>query len=186
MVKSGWNPDLQNAKMGYMPAYHRYYFPNAQVFITTVTFQRHPIFREEANINLFWQVLRKVQEIHPFHLTAYVILPDHFHWIMQMPEEQPNFSRVLHSVKRNFTREYQHLYGIEHSLQLWQARFWDHVIRDENDLSNHMDYIHYNPVKHGLAHDPANWEQSSYRFWLKKGLYGDWIDRNMDIPGAEM
>src|SRR5512140_3783570 len=122
-----------------MPNFRRYYLPNRLVFITCVTFERTHYLEGEQNLRIFWETLRNVQPIHPFHLFAYVIIPDHFHWILQLPEGAPDFSRVLHSVKINFTRNLKRSLGVPAPFQVWQSRFWDHVIRDEVDLRNHMD-----------------------------------------------
>jgi len=154
-----------------MPNFRRYYVPNAIVFITTITDQRAPIFNSEDNIRLFWHTLQMVREVHPFRLLAYVILPDHFHWLMRVEGADGNFSAVLHSVKRNYTINYKQAHGITSRLKLWQERFWDHVIRDECDLRNHFDYIHWNPVKHGYVQRPEDWAHSSYGFWFKRGYY---------------
>jgi putative transposase len=153
----------------------RYYIPNSQIFITVVTQNRSPVFTNKVNIELYWKVAQSVQTLHPFHLFAYCVMPDHFHWILQMPEEQPDFSKVIQSFKWNYLREYKKLHGIQGSLSLWQKRFWDHVIRDEKDLQTHVDYVHYNPVKHGFVQDPIEWENSTFRFWQEKGMYDpDW------------
>jgi putative transposase len=107
-----------------------------------VTRHRRPYLGSEKNLDLFWDTLRRVQGIHPFRLLAYVILPDHFHWLMRVQDESRNFSKVLHSIKRNCTLNFKEAHGITASFSLWQDRLWDHVIRDEGDLNNHFDYIH--------------------------------------------
>ena len=134
-----------------MPHFRRYYIPNAIVFITVVTHDRRPYLARKDDLALFWQTLRHIQGIHPYHLLAYVILPEHFHWLLRVQDENGDFSTVMHSVKRNFTLNYKRAHQITTSFQLWQPRFWDHMIRDEHDLERHMDYIHYNPVKHGYV-----------------------------------
>jgi putative transposase len=148
----------------------RYYVPNAFVFISAVTRHRRPVFDEDRWVKLLFETMRSAQEIHPFHLLAYAILPDHLHWLMRTSEEVTD-SQVMHSIKRNYTRNYKAARGITTSLSLWQDRFWDHVVRDEDDLWRHFDYIHYNPVKHGLVSCPADWPWSSYPFWLEHEYY---------------
>jgi len=154
-----------------MPNFRRYYVPNAIVFITGVTRDRFPYFEAEDNVNLLFETMRRVQTIHPFRLLAYVILPDHFHWLMRVDDASGNFSRVLHSVKRNYTLNYKKARGITTPFNLWQERFWDHIIRDERDLHNHFDYIHWNPVKHGCVQRPEDWRHSTFRHWLERGYY---------------
>ena len=154
-----------------MPNFRRYYVPNAIVFITEVTHKRTPYLESAEDVELFWNTMRSVQEVHPFHLLAYVILPDHFHWLMQVEDEDGNFSKVLHSIKRNYTLNFKKANNIRTSFSVWQKRFWDHVIRDERDLNNHFDYIHWNPVKHGYLQRPEDWAQSTYLFWLEHEYY---------------
>jgi putative transposase len=83
-----------------MPNFHRFYIPNAIVFITCVTHDRVPILKETENVDLFLQTTKAVQAIHPFRLLAYAILPDHFHWLMRTEGREADFSVVLHSVKQ--------------------------------------------------------------------------------------
>ena len=118
-----------------------------------------------------WGADQRTKEKSPFDLMAYAILPDHFHWLILMPEEQPNFSMVLQQVKWKFSLDYKEAHGIKDVMKLWQRGFWDHVIRDERDLGIHLDYIHWNPVRHGHAEKPENWQQSSYLEWVKNGYY---------------
>jgi putative transposase len=153
-----------------MAPFLRYYIPNALVFITSVTRDRLPLFAAEHNVDLLFSTLRSVQAIHPFHLLAYAILPDHMHLLMRT-EPDTDFSQVMKSIKWNFTRNYKAAKAIEEPLPLWQERFWDHVIRDETDLSHHMDYIHYNPVKHGCVDAPEKWKSSTFSYWLERGYY---------------
>jgi len=153
-----------------MPNYRRYYIENSLIFITNVTLHRKPILLEEDNVNLFWHSLEMVKDHHPFNLLAYVILPDHFHWLISMPQNDPNFSRVLLSFKWNYTLNYKKLHEIHAPFHIWQRGFLDHVIRNEKDLEAHVDYIHYNPVKHKLVDSPEKWQFSSYRDWEENGL----------------
>jgi len=168
-----------------MPNYRRYYIANALVFITCVTQNRVKILKGEQHLGIFWSVLKKAQLLRPFHLFAYVIMPDHFHWIMQLPEENPNFSEVMHSIKRNLTWEFKKELGLNH-LQLWQRGFWDHVIRDDDDLKNHFDYIHWNPVKHGYVEDPEDWADSSFGFWYAQGDYKKGWGRKDNPPSIPL
>ena len=86
----------------------------------------------------------------------------------------------MHSLKPNFTKAYKRSHGITDSLRMWQPRFWDHVIRDETDLERHLDYIHYNPVKHGWVKKPEDWPQSSFLDWKERGACPDrW---GWDVP----
>lgn len=171
-----------------MPNFRRYYIPNAITFITGVTHDRVPYLGNEKNLRLFWETMRRVQEFHPFNLLVYVILPDHFHWLMRVDDKDGNFSDVLQSIKRNYTINFKKQREITRSFSLWQARFWDHVIRDENDLNDHFDYIHWNPVKHGYVQRPEDWTQSTYLFWLERGYYElgwGWDNEPSNIVGLD-
>jgi len=150
--------------------FKRYYVENALVFITSVTRDRFPIFAEQESANLLLATMREVQQIHPFNLMAYVVLPDHLHLLMRTGQAT-SFSQVMRSIKWNFTRNYKDVKSIKQPVSLWQDRFWDHVIRDEIDLNNHMDYIHYNPVKHGCVDAPEKWQLSTFAFWAECGYY---------------
>lgn len=153
-----------------MPNFRRYYIPNTIVFITSVTRDRVPLFAQEDNVDLLFTTMRRVKELHPFDLLAYAMLPDHLHFLMRTAEET-NFSKVMQSINWNLTRNYKEAHGITTSLSLWQHRFWDHVIRDDEDLHRHFDYIHYNPVKHEHVVRPEDWAHSTYMFWAERGYY---------------
>ncbi|MDP2965220.1 MAG: transposase [Pelolinea sp.] len=156
-----------------MPDYRRYYLSSFPVFITCITHNRQPIFNARDNLGIFWKSIEMVNDNHPFDLIAYVILPDHFHWLIKMPENNPNFSKVMLSFKWNFTLNYKKLHKIPTSLKLWQRGYWDHVIRNDKDLQTHLDYIHWNPLKHGFADDPEKWLSSSFKDWKTKGVYDE-------------
>ena len=98
-------------------------------------------------------------------------MPDHIHLIIKTPEESPNYSPIIHSIKRNFIRNYQKTKDIKDKSLIWQSRFWDHVIRDDDDFKKHLDYIHWNPVKHGFVNDPIEWQWSTFPKWLEEGFY---------------
>ncbi len=170
-----------------MPDFRRYYLPNSIYFITTTTKDRRPIFHQEKNIHLLLETIGRVQTTYPFQMLAYCILPDHLHLLLQ-PKDQYSVSQIMHSLKRNFTLNYKRTLGLIAPQHLWQGRFWDHLIRSEKDLTVHLDYIHYNPVKHGLVQRPEDHPYSSYGSWLKQGYYergwGHSIPRTM--KGLEM
>ena len=146
-----------------MPDYRRYYVPNASIFITVVTHERRHHLGPMKSIELFWETIMKVQEIHPFEILAYTILPDHFHWLIRVDNREGDYSIVMHRLKRNFSVNYKKLHSISTSFTVWQKRFWDHVIRDENDFGKHLNYIHWNPIKHRFVARPEDWEHSSRR-----------------------
>jgi len=153
-----------------MSRLRRYYVPEAIVFITQVVYRRIPVFGQEHIVELLRQNLVETKRHHPFVMLGYCLLPEHFH-LMLRPTGVSNFSAIMHSLKPNFTKDYKACLGVSGSMKFWQKGFWDHVIRDEDDFQRHLDYIHYNPVKHGLVQRPEDWSYSSYAIWQSRGTY---------------
>ena len=159
------------------PAYKRYFVPNAMVFLTLATARRRPVFGNHDRVLSALITLKYVKALHPFHMKAYVVLPDHWHLLIRTRDGR--FDRIVHSFKRNLSLEFRKkgFCGDD----IWQKRYYDHVIRDEEDLYNHMDYIHFNPVHHGHAGGPADWRFSSFSYYVKYGWYlPDWGRRIPD------
>ena len=161
----------------------RWYVPNAIYFITAVTHARRPLFAKEANVELLRDTMRKAKACHPFRTHAYALMPDHFHLLIYVPEST-NISKLMHSIQRNFTLNYKAAHGIREPQKLWHRGFWDHVIRDEDDFQRHFDYIHYNPVKHGLVAHPGDYSHTSFGEYVQRGWYGSmWVQ---DKPPATL
>jgi len=159
-----------NTKKQIRAKIRRWYVPNAVYFITAVTFDRRPVFLDDPNIQLLRATMRIAQKHHPFTMRAYVFLPDHFHLLIFVPETT-NISKLLQSIQRNFTLNYKRVYNINRPTHIWQRGFWDHVIRDEDDFINHLDYIHYNPVKHRYVDKPEAYRHTSFHEYVKRGWY---------------
>ena len=155
-----------------MSDYKRMYLSNHSYFFTVVTARRRPIFAEEKNVQLLKAAFRDVQSRKAFKIEAICVLPDHLHCIWTMQGDS-NFSIRWQMIKTYFSRRYRHWNPELKQVQIWQPRYWEHVIRDQNDFDKHVDYIHYNPVKHGLVNVIANWPYSSYRKFLSQGFYDD-------------
>lgn len=152
--------------------FRRYFIPNSIVFVTQVVKYREPIFRHPEHVDLLREVLRNVKVLHPFQMLGYVFLYDHLHLLFR-PTTESNFDKIMGSFKTNFTKAYKKQLGISGSMNFWQARFRDHIIRSDIDLHKHLDYIHYNPVHHGLVKRPDDWKDSSFGSWKEKGYYAD-------------
>jgi putative transposase len=154
----------------------RRYPPNgAPVFITAVTGNRAPLLRSDENKQLLLDVIREVKLQHRFVMVGYAVLDDHFHFLIN--PNDADISRIMQSIKLRFTRRYIKQTAItkEQPVSLWQRRFWDHVIRDEDDFQRHLDYIHYNPVKHGVVKSANEFVFSSFRAYVERGAYSlDW------------
>ena len=143
------------------------------VFITAICYKRIPYLKTDEQKELLLSIMREVKESMSFSMKAYVILDDHFHWIMTPCSY--NFSKIMQSIKLRFVHRFKKSAAEENNLILWQRRFWDHVIRDNEDLRIHMDYIHYNPIKHGYVHNLADYRWSSFNDHVILGNYSaDW------------
>ncbi|MBU1471630.1 MAG: transposase [candidate division Zixibacteria bacterium] len=137
-------------------------------FITAVTYDRSPILVQ--NSDLLLTAMRMLEEIDGVEIVAWVIMPDHIHMVMDSGLE--DLSRLMHRMKQKFAAQYRSRKRIT-SGRLWQHRFWDHMIRDDEDLRKHIDYIHYNPVKHGICRSPTDYPHSSFNEFLQNGYYDD-------------
>jgi putative transposase len=145
-----------------MKTLRRFYIPNAIYFVTVVAYDRRPFLVDD--FGLFWHGWGDSRPL------AWVVLPDHFHALIN--PSPLTISEVIQRFKLRYSRRYYQEHPKE---RLWQNRFWDHVIRGEKDLARHLDYIHYNPVHHGLAIDPFEYEHSSLPEWYERGMYQrDW------------
>lgn len=159
--------------------YHRVYVNGGTYFFTLVTYQRMPIFSSQESIDLFYEALRYTSARMPFESVAYVILPDHLHFIWTLPETTCDYSTRWQLIKSYFTRHYNKTdSGVvsasrkkKMEQEVWQRRFWEHLIRDENDLLHHIEYIHYNPIKHGYVRSLIEWKDSSFTRYVQDGLY---------------
>ncbi len=154
-----------------MSNYRRAYLPGGIYFFTVVTLNRAPIFTDENRVEALRQAFRKVKATRPFEIDAMVILPEHLHCIWRMPEGDADYSSRWREIKKAASRRIGTATNARNERMVWQRRFWEHAIRDEEDWRRHVDYIHYNPVKHGLASSPGAWAWSSFGNALKKGWY---------------
>ena len=107
----------------------------------------------------------------PFSIDAIVVLPDHLHCIWQLPEGDNDFPERWRQIKRFVSMGLKSPLNERNEKALWQRRYWEHLIRDEEDWHRHIDYIHYNPVKHGYTERAVGWPYSSFRLALKHGWY---------------
>jgi putative transposase len=168
-----------------MPNYARAFKPGGTFFLTLVTEKRAPIFADAIARPLLHAALNNCRRFHPFILDAIVLLPDHLHMLITLPNGDSDFSIRVTNIKSAFTRTYLAAGGKEQfrsasrlrqrNRGIWQKRFWEHTIRAADDLRRHFDYIHYNPVKHGYARCPHAWFDSSFQRFVVEGLYeADW------------
>ncbi|MGH8352507.1 MAG: REP-associated tyrosine transposase, partial [Pseudomonas sp.] len=123
------------------------------------------------------EAFREVQSRHPFAIPAAVVLPDHLHCLWELPEGDSDFATRWGLIKAAFSRALPATEPRSASRRargergIWQRRFWEHRIRDDEDYRRHVEYIHFNPVKHGHAVRAANWPYSSFKRFVDAGLY---------------
>ncbi len=172
-----------------MVHYRRNWLPGGTFFFTVALADR----RSSAlvdHVDLLRMAVRYARNLKPLAIDAIVILPDHLHAIWTLPSDDADFSGRWRSIKARFThrvvangtavaRDHRGEY------LLWQSRFWEHTIRDEADLERCTNYIHFNPVKHGLVSTPAAWPYSSLHRYIRAGiLSGDWGGESTDVDGS--
>ena len=163
-----------------MSNYRRVHIPGSIYFFTLVTYCRQPIFADGERAKQLRRSFREVMAKRPFELLAAVVLPDHLHCLWVLPEGDADFSSRWQMVKTSFSRRIPAKKLKAGAKTIWQPRFYDHCIRDESDLHKHLDYIHYNPVKHGLVSSPSEWPYSSFTRFVELGWYeSNWGD---DMP----
>ena len=164
-----------------MSQLRRYYSAGNIYFVTTVTHLRRPILGE--HIDLCQTAIQRTIRRFSVAIPAWVTMPEHVHLICE-PRDL-DLSQIMKNLKENFAFLYRQRIGARAGC-VWQRRFWDHVIRDQNDLNRHIDYIHYNPVKHGLARAPREYPHSSFQDYLARGLYPfDWGEKEQfEFVGA--
>jgi len=164
-----------------MPEYRRAYLPGGTFFFTVVTYKRNRILTDNISRTLLHAAFQNVKYRYPFTVDAICLLPDHLHYIWTLPEGDSNYAIRWKEIKRIFSRQYgKQFRSSEKRSQsrekrqestLWQRRYWEHTIRDEKDFLIHIEYIHYNPVKHGLVTRVADWEWSSFHRYVTMGMY---------------
>jgi len=149
-------------------------------FFFTVTLKNRRSSLLVNYISYLKTAVQVVKKRHPFQLNAYVILPDHCHMIWTLPFGDSDYSTRMKQIKASFSKQVVRS-GVtvnktkHNEYQLWQRRFWEHTIRDDNDLEQHINYIHYNPMKHGYVERLKDWPYSSFHHFVQTGrLPEDW------------
>jgi len=137
------------------------------------------------------EVMAKVKKAHPFALVAMVVLPEHLHAIWRLPAGDAHYPARWSLLKAGFSRRQEKGERIRPSREvkrergIWQRRYWEHQIRDEADLARHVDYIHFNPVKHGWVARPVDWPHSTLHGYIGRGLVSrDWGGHGRDGEGS--
>ncbi|WP_133512670.1 REP-associated tyrosine transposase [Candidatus Thiosymbion oneisti] len=176
-----------------MTDYRRPKISGATWFFTVNLAERHDNRLLTENIDGLRQVLRKVKADHPFAIDAVVVLPDHLHCIWTLPWGDSDYSTRWALIKAGFSRGLVPGEGEQSSESrrkrgergIWQRRFWEHLIRDDKDYMHHVDYIHWNPVKHGWVKRVSDWKHSSFHSFVERGIYSlDWATEPVEAVEA--
>ena len=172
-----------------MVQYRRDFTPGATYFFTLTLKNRH-LSHLTDHIDALGDAFRSIRHLAPFTTHAIVILPNHLHAILELPRGDDNYSSRWRLIKTHFTRSLLARNVLlrkngRNEYDLWQRRFWEHRIRDEYDLTTHIHYIHFNPVKHGLVERPRDWPHSSVHRYIKKRILPlNWGEKDVSSPGV--
>ena len=145
------------------------------------------------HVDVLRESVRRVRSQHPFEIAAWVVLPDHLHAVWTLPQSDADFSTRWMLIKAGFSRRIEQGEFVRASRLrkgergIWQRRFWEHQIRDDEDLERHIDYIHINPVKHAHVSRASDWAYSSIHRYIRSGdLSADWAaSQESMLPGGE-
>ena len=167
----------------------RYRMTNAEggTYFFTVNLAERSSDKLVRHIDDLRAVIGNVKQAHPFAILAMVVLPEHLHALWRLPPGDADYPLRWSQVKAGFSRRLARDEHIRTSRRnkrergIWQRRYWEHLIRDEDDLAKHVDYIHFNPVKHGWVTRPADWPHSTLHNYIARGLVTpDWGGRMND------
>ncbi len=181
-----------------MSNYRRVKIEGAWYFFTVVTYKRRSFLIDDSVRPILKEAFRQVKADRPFEMPVFCLMPDHFHCIWQMPPGNCDYSTRWSIIKRAFSKNYIAAGGKplaqtdsrwkKREVGVWQRRFWEHRIRDEDDYWNHVHYIHYNPLKHGLVKRLEDWLYSTYHRFCQQGMYEDfdWNLFETEDDGGEL
>ncbi len=161
-----------------MTDYRRNFVPGGSFFFTVNLADRRSRLLIK-HIDELREALRQTLQRHTFTIDALVVLPDHLHAVWTLPENDADFALRWRQVKSSFSRRLPGDEPISDSRAakgergIWQRRYWEHTIRDEDDFARHVDYVHINPVKHRLVTRVKDWPYSSFHRMVKLGILPD-------------
>ena len=171
-----------------MPNYRRVWQAGGTYFFTVNLLQRQDNDLLTRHTALLRNAVRLVKQRHPFLIHSWVVLPDHLHCIIELPSHEADFAVRWRLIKSAFskglpmTERRSEARVARGERGIWQRRYWEHLIRDEADFGAHMDYVHINPLKHGLVKQVREWPHSTFHRLVEKGTYpADWAGGAEDI-----
>ncbi len=164
-----------------MANYRRASACGGKFFFTVVTYRRRPVLDRPESRQALREVIEDVRIRRPFSIDAWVLLPDHIHCIWTLPEGVSDFSLRWSLIKSGFSKKTKALFKVDEWMNdsklkrrestVWQRRFWEHQVRDDEEYRVYTDYIHYNPVKHGYVKRVLDWPYSTFHRYVKAGVY---------------
>ena len=170
-----------------MPNYRRAWHPGGTYFFTVNLLQRQDNDLLIRHVALLRNAVRSVRQRHPFRVHGWVVLPDHLHCVIELPKDEADFAVRWRLIKGTFskglsiTEQRSEVRMARGERGIWQRRYWEHMVRDEADFRAHMDYIHINPLKHGLVKQVSEWPYSTFHQLVEKGVYpADWAGGEED------
>jgi len=168
-----------------MPNYRRYRVPGGTCFFTVVTYRRRRFLTTDLGRKCLREAIETVRKDRPFEMPAVIPLPEHLHAIWKFPPGDADYPTRWRRIKEEFTQSWLAAGGTEAPLTasrrkrkergIWQRRYWEHLLEEDDDYERHFDYTHYNAVKHQEANCPKDWPHSMFLRWVGHGVYDpDW------------
>ncbi|MDX5364591.1 MAG: transposase [Pseudazoarcus pumilus] len=164
-----------------MPDYRRAWHPGGTWFFTVAALQRRGNDVFTRHIDILREQVRAVRQRHPFVIHGWVVLPEHMHCVIELPPGDTDFATRWRLIKANFSKRLpaaerrSAVRRARGERGIWQRRYWEHLVRDEADFRAHMDYLHFNPVKHGHVQRVVDWPYSTFHRLVEQGVYAaDW------------
>ncbi len=154
-----------------MSNYRRVFIPGGTFFFTLVTWQRQPLLASGERVAWLREAFAHVRARRPFAIDGIVVLPDHLHCVMRLPEGDTDYPGRWREIKKRFSGRVDVDTNARNERAVWQRRYYEHAIRDDTDWRRHLDYLHCNPVKHGLAERVRDWRWSSFHRAVARGWY---------------
>jgi putative transposase len=175
-----------------MANYRRAWHPGGTYFFTVNLLQRQGNNLLVRHIDVLRKVVASVRQRHPFRIHGWTVMPDHLHCVIELPMNDDDFATRWRLIKMEFSKALPRIERISQvrakrgERGIWQRRYWEHLIRNEADYRAHMDYVHINPVKHGLVKHVADWPYSTFHRLAEQGVYPpDWAggdEENVNCP----
>jgi putative transposase len=161
--------------------YRRIWQTGGKYFFTVNLLARRNNNLLTQHIESLRESVRDAKRRFPFHIHAWVVLPDHLHCVIELPTGDADFAKRWRLIKTSFSKslpntEYRSAVRVARGERgIWQRRYWEHLIRDEADFRAHVDYVHVNPLKHGLVCSVGDWPYSTFHRYVEQGIYpSDW------------